>query len=111
MDCHLELCLLFWGDVYMAYGDVMGYLWGIRWCIEGDSISYQHLLIMAVFDGDFIVLLVEQHSLEVDWLICDILQLDLLRGLMVTLNCECMAKDMCGTILHQRHRQVSHAVC
>ena len=48
----------------------------------GDDICYWHLLTRTVFDGDIIVMQVEQNSLEVGWSICQVPQLDLLEGLV-----------------------------
>ena len=109
MDSCLELCLLLWGDVYMVYGNVKGYLWGIRCFIVGQGLCYQHLLTRAVFDGDIIVLQMEQHSLEADWCICQVLQIDLLEGLVALLTVN-VWPTMCRTILNQRYRQTFHTL-
>ena len=85
--------LLLWGNVFVVYGNMKGYLWGIRYCIEGEGICYHHLLLQM-----------EQHSLNVDWCICQIILVWSAKG-----ACSCsqqwkVVKNMCGTILHQRHR-------
>ena len=46
-------------------------------------------------DGEIIVLKVEQHSLEMYCCIFQVLQRDLLKGLVVTLESECTAKHLC----------------
>ena len=109
VDICLKLCLPVLDYVYMFYGDVR-YLWGIRYYITGRGICYQLLFTRVVLDGDIIVLQAEQLSVKAGWHIYQAFQLDLLKGLVVTLNSECMAKT-CGTILHQRHRHAFHTLC
>ena len=47
-DSYVELGHLLWGDVYVVYGNVNRYLWGIRWCIAGECICYQYFLTREV---------------------------------------------------------------
>ena len=79
----------------MVYHNVKGYIWGITQYIGEEGICYQYLLTRVVLDDDIIVLQGEQHSLEVDWFIYQVIQLDLLKGLEVTLDSEFMTKNIC----------------
>ena len=93
MDNCLQLFLV-WGDVYLVHGNVERHLWGIGWCIVEEGICYQHLITRVLLESVIIVLQVEQHSLEVGWSICQVLLLDLLEVLVVTLNSESMAENI-----------------
>ena len=69
--------------------------------------SYQGML-----DGYNVVLQTEAHSLGgVNWCIGQVLQLDLFKGLVATLNNECMAKDIGVKPFHTRHRQTFYMLC
>ena len=107
--CNSFLLLL--GDVYMVHDDLKGYLWGIMCCIAGEDIYYQHLLTRVVLDGDIIGLQVEHHSLEADSCIFQVFQLGLLKRLVLIPDSDCMARNMSGTVLHQRHMQAFHILC
>ena len=57
-----------------------------------DGICNQHLFAWSILDGDIIGLASEQHSLN--WCISQILDVDLFKRPVVTLNSEGMAKDI-----------------
>ena len=59
-----------------------------------ESICNQHLFARAILDADTIVLELQEHPLYINWCICQILDIDLFKSLVVTLNSEGMAKDI-----------------
>ena len=48
-----------------------------------------------ILDGEIIVLQAKQHSQVADSCICQVLLLDLLKGLVVTVDSKCTAKNIC----------------